>query len=649
MRFFLWRKRMRPLLLFGILAVASAFGQPLPSSATAIDAGNLTESFIASNVHAVSPDDVKTAQDVVRRSQQESSANVARCEASLSALRTTKQTILRYQDEEAQQQEQIRLKEQSLMKAREEALRNLQQVAFKGIFAVEMPAGPMDAKPDLEARALAIVSPKAIRSLRGVFLHSTSETSHSQLRKDLIHAESSGELNQEQLFLSQTFRQSKKYLFLVKVRVRPLADGKVQTESVSTSGAEVVDLSFGFSASALRDKGLDEDEIKRLHDAWPEGEESIVATENATSRNLEAATLESGQRLVRQIENDIATARQNLDEVKKQLKAFLAGLGTRFDEANPGGSINEALASLDRSIALEQSRKIAAKEQELQALWGKIAPSHRKIREDIAKTTMGIVEQLRQGYGKVEQITKVENSQLQSDENAGWSDWMRDIDRIWVLPVPTDSNDFMVSVVVHFKMHKGVGQSEVQGQTSSRSEITEIAASGRFTDSRNGQIYRTVRIGNQTWMAENLNYRTGNSWCYGNNASNCQKYGRLYDWQTARCACPSGWHLASGEEWRILSRDDDQDNWASSEPLKARSWDGTDAYGFNALPAGFRYIDGNFMYAGNDTFGNVFGDAHFWSSSEFDARSAWFRVLDSGSNAVVGNKMLGLSVRCLKD
>jgi TolB-like protein len=75
---------------------------------------------------------------------------------------------------------------------------------------------------------------------------------------------------------------------------------------------------------------------------------------------------------------------------------------------------------------------------------------------------------------------------------------------------------------------------------------------GTFTDSRDKKTYKTVVIGGNRYMVENLNYKKGKSWCYGNNNSNCDKYGRLYDWKTAKTVCPAGFHLPSRQEWNNL-------------------------------------------------------------------------------------------------
>jgi len=164
-------------------------------------------------------------------------------------------------------------------------------------------------------------------------------------------------------------------------------------------------------------------------------------------------------------------------------------------------------------------------------------------------------------------------------------------------------------------------------------------------DGRNSKTYLAVLIGTQTWMAENLNYNTGsNSKCYNDNQTNCNTYGRLYEWTTT--ACPSGWHLPNNTEWNALSS---AVGTVPGTKLKAISgWNnygnGTDTYGFSALPGG--------------EFTSVFqgvGDAGFWWSEDYNNNLfdySYYRDMGSAHgnlNQQYNNKNYFRSIRCVKD
>lgn len=171
-----------------------------------------------------------------------------------------------------------------------------------------------------------------------------------------------------------------------------------------------------------------------------------------------------------------------------------------------------------------------------------------------------------------------------------------------------------------------------------------------YTDPRDREEYAWLIIGKQTWLGENLRYRTDTgSWVY--NETNAHSLGRLYDWETAQKVCPEGWRLPTDNEWEELMvflggegvaggkmKDDGFDNW--NYPNKGA----TNESGFNVLPGGYRGYDG--------AFHNMFGKAFFWSSTEMNTNSAWIRVLSKDNKKmqkIYFNKQNGLSVRCIKD
>jgi len=179
---------------------------------------------------------------------------------------------------------------------------------------------------------------------------------------------------------------------------------------------------------------------------------------------------------------------------------------------------------------------------------------------------------------------------------------------------------------------------------------------GTFTDPRDGKVYKTVKIGKQIWMAENLNYNAKGSKCYKNKAANGEKYGRLYDWETAKKACPAGWHLPSDKEWQTLV-DFVTCKKKNAKYLKAKSgWDdykgksgnGTDKFGFSALPGGGAYPkakDGVFDYVGKV--------GHWWTATENGSNYAFDRNMHYNSDDYASYDPSPTSnlysVRCVKD
>jgi uncharacterized protein (TIGR02145 family) len=182
---------------------------------------------------------------------------------------------------------------------------------------------------------------------------------------------------------------------------------------------------------------------------------------------------------------------------------------------------------------------------------------------------------------------------------------------------------------------------------------------GSFTDSRDKKRYKTIQMGEQLWMAENLNYsgksiKTGA--CYNNKPESCRKYGMLYDLEEAMNACPPGWHLPSKEEWDVLIEFIGGNEYAGTK-FKAKTgwntWDdygknvsgnGTDNYGFTALPGGSGDWGGN--------FDNVGHHGYWWSTSKNSANIPVGLYMNSNVEAAYVdydyNKMDLHSVRCVK-
>jgi uncharacterized protein (TIGR02145 family) len=195
---------------------------------------------------------------------------------------------------------------------------------------------------------------------------------------------------------------------------------------------------------------------------------------------------------------------------------------------------------------------------------------------------------------------------------------------------------------------------------------------GTFKDPRDGKTYKTIKIGTQTWMAENLNvgkFRNGDAipeaktdeewtvkkaaWCYyENDPKNGEKYGRLYNWYALtdpRGLAPEGWHVPSAEEWKKLSSFLGGIAAAGTKMKSKSGWNengnGTNESGFSGLPGSLRYETGQF----ND-IGRM---GYWWSTTPNEMRTLTYSL--NLSNSYMGwglgqpNDTYGFAVRCVKD
>ena len=191
-----------------------------------------------------------------------------------------------------------------------------------------------------------------------------------------------------------------------------------------------------------------------------------------------------------------------------------------------------------------------------------------------------------------------------------------------------------------------------------------------FTDSRDGETYRTVKIGNQVWMVDNLRFKTEESYAPGNDEMNIAKYGRLYTWTAAlgipadfseqspakdmemyhnirqdnyQGIAPDGWHIPSYKEWEQLLENLPKNS--NGDELRSECFwgnPGEDSFGFFALPAGYRFDNGAFCHFGKR--------ARFWCKDEYGKSNAYRLSITNNSVDIEGvYRSDALSVRCVKN
>ena len=198
----------------------------------------------------------------------------------------------------------------------------------------------------------------------------------------------------------------------------------------------------------------------------------------------------------------------------------------------------------------------------------------------------------------------------------------------------------LLSAAIFFGCNDEKKSEEPSAGNASKADA-KPSALGTMTDSRDGKNYSTIKIGDATWMATNLNYETEGSFCYNDDPASCEKHGRLYTFNAAKSACPDGWHLPIAREWRHFVEA------TKGQSLKtAEGWEsgnGIDDIKFSVAPAGFRNSKGKYEIQGKR--------ADFWSASADGSSKGKYWFLNYASERVNDNsysKKGAMSVRCVQ-
>lgn len=316
---------------------------------------------------------------------------------------------------------------------------------------------------------------------------------------------------------------------------------------------------------------------------------------------------------------------------------------------------------INTRIAVQQASGGNQSPQEWSQLTGKFYFTQAAV-DDADKPIIGTVENV-MTYGSIELTTDISGElYLDSERLAS----IASNTKVPINRVNTGSHKLEIVGNENWTENIMVNKDQttrVTAKSNKTKNKLELESSGIFTDTRDNENYEWVKLGSQTWMAENLNYTTEyGSWCYDDNEINCNAYGRLYNLETAKKVCPDGWHLPTDEEWKELERylgmnlkESEKKSYRGADEggklkktglihWRAPNKGSTNISGFSALPGGYRYNNGNYYGMGDY--------AYFRSSTVTKSYNAWNRTLHYNSSQVnrsYHNKDYGFSVRCIKD
>ncbi|MBN1984448.1 MAG: fibrobacter succinogenes major paralogous domain-containing protein [Chitinivibrionales bacterium] len=662
-----------------------------PQSPILIPKSGLDKSSIVQTLNServlFKPIDIDELRLAIRKSNNSVENEISLIKSKMSNLFMDKQELMQLKDIK-KINEVIAEKKKNKNEIEEQVQTDLTSINYKGLFiVVQKKIDPWASKQQLADLSEKALTPKAVEDLNGVFVSSMTTIESSQLISDRIIATISGEMSVEKQFISRTIDNRTKFLYLVKVNVTPLKK-TIKTSSAVTAASEthliVNAMTEKEYETKLQSFGVSQDEISKVVFEVQSTQESIQLA-NATAGRRQADILKNGNANINKIDDEIKTLENSLTNRSGILKKIIEEkTNVVYDPGNSDKSIENALSFLDSELDALKNQLISTKERELILRYNVSVTAEGIPAEDVAKTAIDIAGQIEQSHSKIEQFmeeTTVDNFMLTDLSRGQQKDVYRKLESVWLYPVTGDRDNFLLTVVVKFKV-ADIKEHKVESKPIRK----EIDTSDTMTDI-DGNVYKTVKIGNQVWMAENLkvtHYRNGDpipivtdnsewaklkigAYCaYENNADYSDTYGYLYNWYTvndSRNIAPEGWHVPSDEEWMELeiylgmSQSD-----ANSQGIRGTNVGGklkkantnlweypnkgaTNESGFSAIAGGFRLaVEGTF-----EEMGRI---ATFWSSTEAGPDFIWLRGLKHINPypfRSLNNHEMGNSIRLVKD
>lgn len=449
--------------IFLIISFITAQGQYFtPSSSLVFSANQITEEKIASLVSTqrklFTTLDIEKLRVEIKRSNNAMESRIAQLKGDMTELFNGKQELLKLKDIN-KLREHILEKEKNRNEIQTEIQNDLSNIQYQGLYLVVIDS--IDAfmsKENLSEISEAVLAKQAITELNGIFIESYTITKNNVLIEDRIKSTISGEMSIEKQFISKTFESRTRFLCLVKVNVSPLKkplqnDGRRRFDGYKY---KIINMMKEQDLLAkLSEINLPNDEKDALM-SETESAKNIIAETNDIARKRQNEILNNGNANLTRVDAEIEKLKTDMQNRSVLLqKVIEQKTGLVYDPKNIEGGIQKALLFFNNKLAELKKELLLTKQKELVERFSVEVTAEGTPAEDIAKTAIGLIGQMCQSYSKVEKFLEsydVENFMLVSEETVSKKDVYRALDTVWLYPVAGDRDNFIITVVVRFKI-----------------------------------------------------------------------------------------------------------------------------------------------------------------------------------------------------